>query len=160
MFTIIFWNICIWIFEIACLIKNKCYKIILQIWYMCVSRDRERDSLVNIKYLVLYICTTILIEKMIPFHRSNLFSYIWYTHSWQLRRYKYIYIGVNQLYINVLKIYSLPTHLFYMNKVHVIVYIPFKELESAINHVDAWLQWWLCLFKKNSVWSFFIAQFV
>ena len=43
---------------------------------MCVSRDRERDSLVNTKYMVLYICTTILIEKMIPLYRSNLLSYI------------------------------------------------------------------------------------
>ena len=41
---------------------------------MCVSRDRERDSLVNTKYMVLYICRTILIEKIIPFYRSNLFS--------------------------------------------------------------------------------------
>ena len=43
---------------------------------MCVTRDRERDSLVNTKYLVLFICTTILMKKMISFYRSNLFSYI------------------------------------------------------------------------------------
>ena len=35
---------------------------------MCVSRDRESDVLVNTKYLFFYICTTILIEKMIPFY--------------------------------------------------------------------------------------------
>ena len=50
----------------------------------------------------------------------------------------YLYIGVNQLYGNVLKIFSLPTHLSFINKfMHAIVYIPFKELESAITHVDA-----------------------
>ena len=43
---------------------------------MCVSRDRKRDVLVNTKYLVLCVCTTLLIEKMIPFNRNNLFSYI------------------------------------------------------------------------------------
>ena len=89
---------------------------------MCVSRDRERDSLVNKKYLILYICTTILIEKMIPFYRSNLFSFLdkktrilnafLTTKTMQI----YLYIGVNQLNGNVLKVFSLPTHLSYIKK--------------------------------------------
>ena len=42
-------------FEIACLLKNKCYKIIIEIWYMCLSRYRERDSLVNTMHVFGYL---------------------------------------------------------------------------------------------------------
>ena len=78
---------------------------------MCVSRDFERDSHVNTKYLLLYICTTILIEKMSPFYRSNLSSYILMKKTRILKEFMatktmqlmqiYLYIGVNQLYANV-----------------------------------------------------------
>ena len=44
----------------------------------------------------------------------------------------YLYIGVNQLYENVLKVFNLPNASFLYKEVYVIVYIPFKELESAI----------------------------
>ena len=67
---------------------------------MCVSRDGERDVLANTKYLVFYICTTILIEKMIPFYRSNfcifdkktrILNAFMTTKTMQI----YLYIGVN-----------------------------------------------------------------
>ena len=70
---------------------------------MCVSRDRERDSLVNTKYLVLYMCTTILIEKMIPSSikvtcflifdkKTRILNEFMTTKTMQI----YLYIGVNQ----------------------------------------------------------------
>ena len=45
----------------------------------------------------------------------------------------YLYIGVNQLYGKVLNIFSLPTNLYGYKEVYLIVYIPFKELESDYN---------------------------
>ena len=72
---------------------------------MCVSRDRERDSLFNTKYMVLYICTTILIEKMIPSIEGTYFlilakkTRILNAFMTTKTMYIYLYIGVNQLYV-------------------------------------------------------------
>ena len=71
---------------------------------MCVSRDRERDSLVNTKYMVLYLCTTILIEKMIPIEVTYFLTFAKKTRILNAfmttkTMYIYLYIGVNQLYI-------------------------------------------------------------
>ena len=133
---------------------------------MCVSGDRVRDTFVNTKPLVLYICTTILMEKIIPFCRSNLFSFMFlifltrilYSFITTKTIQIYLYIGVI-FHGNILKIFSLPTHLSYIKLMYLYVYIPFKECKSAITHVDARLQWCLCLFVF-SVMSFSIDQFV